>query len=266
MSKIGDILNKDVGSLASKVLKADVADFVKGAGKALNTDVGTIAKGAGKVLTYDLGGLFTETGAQPGASSDATSVEQKNAAAPTAMPNGSVPATTGSLPAAASAIPVPEPGSTGAFVPVNAPTGAAPATEPAKARLTEALVNRQRLTEPSGTDLLNLLPLQIGNYERAKGVAHGDIASDPVNVTYSGNGDAVTVTLVSCWDADEALEKLERNRAKLENSRGSHELNWVAGIDTRGVVFLWVRSSFCFEVVSPRGVSPIARFLGDFPY
>jgi hypothetical protein len=61
-------------------------------------------------------------------------------------------------------------------------------------------------------------------------------------------------------------DKLERNRAKLENSRGSHELNWVAGIDTRGVVFLWVRNSFCFEVVSPRGVSPIARFLGDFPY
>jgi hypothetical protein len=294
MSKLGDILNKDVGNLATTVLKADVADIVKGAGRALNTDVGTIAKGASKVLTYDLGGLLTENSAQPNGSADASRVENNNdgaAAAPVGAPNGPAPETTGALalaaktqahtqngpapettgalaptPTAASAASTPEPGSTGTFIPVETPAGSAPSTEPAKARLTEALVNRQRLTEPSGTDLLTLLPLQIGNYERAKGVAHGDIASDPVNVTYSGNGEAVTLSLVSCWDADEALEKLERNRAKLENSRGSQELNWVAGIDTRGVVFLWVRSNFCFEVVSPRGVSPVARFLGDFPY
>jgi hypothetical protein len=208
--------------------------------------------------------LFAENGAQPGGAQHGSRVA--NAASPAVTSNGPAPVTTGALPAAASAAPPPEPGSTGAFIPVKARVVTAPATEQAKARLTEALVNRLRLSEPTGTDLLNLLPLQIGNYEREKGFAHGDIASDPVNVTYSGNGEAVSVTIVSCWDADEALEKLERNRTKLENSRGSHELNWVAGIDARGVVFLWVRSSFCFEVVSPRGVSPIARFLGDFPY
>jgi hypothetical protein len=152
---------------------------------------------------------------------------------------------------------------------VSAATAAAKpaeAADPPKARLTEALVNRQRFSEPEGSDLLTLLPLQVGNYERAKNSAQGEIASDPVNVTYSGNGEAVSVTVVSCWDGDEAREKLDRGRSKLENSRGSNELNWVAGIDSRGVVFIWVRNNFCYEVVSPRGVSPIARFLGDFPY
>ena len=272
MSKFGDILNKDVGSLATKVLKADVGVMVKGAGRALNTDVGTIAKGAGKVFTYDLGELFSGNGSQPKPepkSSIASGALEDSAlaATPATSLSAAAPHDDAGGPSRASATigMVPAPGSTGAFIPVNSATGPA-TTEPPKARLTEALVNRQCLAEPSGADLLLLLPLQIGNFERAKGVAHGDIASDPVNVTYSGSGEVVSVTLVSCWDADEALEKLERSRVKLENSRSSKELSWVAGIDTRGVVFLWVRSSFCFEVVSPRGVSPIARFLGNFPY
>jgi hypothetical protein len=267
MSKIVDLLNKDVGSIATKVLKADVADIVKGAGRALNTDVGTIAKGAGKVLTYDLGDLFNETPPNSNESQNTSA----NPASETA-PNPAVANVTTKAPApAAAAEPhVAPPGSTGAFVPVAPaspkPAGSTEAAEPPKARLTEALVNRQRLAEPSGQDLLELLPLKVGNYERAKGVAQGDIASDPVNVTYSGNGEAVSVSVVSCWDIDEAREKLDRGRSKLENSRGSNELNWVAGIDSRGVVFIWVRNNFCYEVVSPRGVSPIARFLGDFPY
>ncbi len=265
MSKIVDLLNKDVGSLATKVLKADVADIVKGAGRALNTDVGTIAKGAGKVLSYDLGELFTD--ATPGAADSAAGAPA--AKAEPAAGNAATPAKP-ATPTASAEPHIAPPGSTGAFVPA-APaaataSAATEAAEPPKARLTEVLVNRQRLAEPAGQDLLTLLPLKVGSYERAKGVAQGDIASDPVNVTYSGNSEAVSVTVVSCWDSDEAREKLDRGRSKLENSRGSNELNWVAGIDSRGVVFIWVRNSFCYEVVSPRGVSPIARFLADFPY
>jgi hypothetical protein len=237
-------------------------------GDILNKDVGTIAKGAGKVLSNDLGELLTENGAQPKADEAAALVD--NIRGTETQPNSALGHSSAQpkdgLAAAAPSAPSAEPGSTGTFIPVESAVQPALPTQPAKARLTEALVNRQRLAEPIGADLLLLLPLKLGNYERTRGVAQGEIASDPVNVTYSGNGEAVSVTIVSCWDADEALEKLERNRAKLENSRGSHQLNWVAGIDARGVVFLWVRSNYFFEVVSPRGVSPIARFLGDFPY
>ncbi len=256
MSKIGDILNKDVGSLAAKVLKADVADLVKGAGRALNTDVGSIAKGAGGVLKYDLSDLFKNTDPVDPGSANATSPPAGTASAATQT---SVAGQTPPSPH------VEIPGSTGAFPPV-ATTAQSESAEPPKARLTDALVNRQRLKEPVGSGLLTLLPLAVGSYAREAGNARGEIASDPVNVTYSGNGEAVSVTVVSCWDADEARDQLERNRGKLENSRGSTDLKWVAGIDARGVVFLWVRNSFCYEVVSPRGVSPIARFLGDFPY
>ena len=260
MSKIGDILNKDVGSFASRVLKADVGNIVMGAGRALNTDVGSIAKGTGKVLAYDLGELFTD--AAPG-------VKPATPAAPAAHApidsNSEMLIGEAASPVAADT----EHGtnaSTGNFRPVAAATAGNGANEPPKARLTEALVNRQRLSEPAGADLLGLLPVQLANYARDKGEALGDIASDPVNVTYSGNGEAVSVVVVSCWDADEARDKLERDRLKLENSRGSTEHCWVAGIDSRGVVFLWTRNHYCFEVVSPRGVSPIARFLGEFPY
>lgn len=258
MGKLGDLLNKDVGSIASKVLKADVADIVKGAGRALNTDVGIIAKGAGKVLKYDLGELFTE--GDPSSTTSATEAGA-SAGALRSTAQGALAATT---PVAITE--APPQASTGAFEPVAAEPTTGGAAEPQKARLTEALVNRLLLNEPAGSDLLTLLPLQSGNYTREKGSAHGSIAADPVNVTYSGNGEAVSVTIVSCWDADEARDKLERSKAKLENSRGSVEHCWIAGIDSRGVVFLWVRSSFCYEVVSPRGVSPIARFLGEFPY
>jgi len=254
MSKIGDLLKQDVGSIASKMLKTDVTDIVKGAGRALNTDVGTIAKGAGAVLKYDLGELFTQNGVPsttPATGAGAVSEAQGASAATTPQPAGSE---------------APTPGSTGAFRPVAAGPTTGASGEPPKARLTEALVNRLLLSEPTGSDLLMLLPLQLGGYTREKGLAHGSIATDPVNVTYSGNGEAVSVTVVSCWDAEEARDKLDRSKSKLDNSRGSVQDGWVAGIDSRGVVFIWVRNSFCYEVVSPRGVSQIARFLGDFPY
>ncbi|MEI6738606.1 MAG: hypothetical protein WCL29_09045, partial [Pseudomonadota bacterium] len=80
MGKLGDILNKDIGSIASKILKADVGDIVKGAGRALNTDVGTIAKGAGNVLNYDLGDFFS-SGVKTGDAPD-------SAGSPSELPKG----------------------------------------------------------------------------------------------------------------------------------------------------------------------------------
>jgi hypothetical protein len=262
MSKIANLLNKDVGALATKVLKADVGDIVRGAGRALNTDVGTIAKGAKDVLTYDLGDLFVEGEQQP-------AVDRETLA--------DAPANTKPVePAAAT----PTPATTAAFKPVpkaSADTNAGTAVEASKpassalpelpkARLTEALVTRGTRAAPEGTSLTVLLPVNVGPYERSRATAMGEIASDPVAVTYSGNGEAVSVICTSCWDADEAREFLTRGKIKLENNRGSDAHGWVAGIDSRGVVFTWVRGNYFYEITSPRGVSPIARFLEVFPY
>lgn len=264
MSKIGDFLNKDVGSLATKVLKADVADIMKGAGRALNTDVTSIAKGAKGVLSYDLTDLFSESDA-PALDEVPESADPPAVAAAPASPSepDTPPESTAAL------RPVPKPSAAPQAASAPAPASATITTPPAelpKARLTEALVSRQTRAAPEGADLKLLLPFAVGNYERSRSTATGDIASDPVSVMYSGNSEAVGVTVTSCWDADEAREFLARGKVKLENSRGSEDHGWVAGIDSRGVVFTWVRSSYCYEITSPRGVSPIARFLDVFPY
>jgi hypothetical protein len=250
MPKIVDILNADVGKVATKVLKADVGDIVKGAGKVLTTDVGTIAKGTSKVLTYDLADLFSD--------------EKQDAGTAAPKPAGTYP-----TPPAASATHTPNnepppPGSTASFTAVK-PAAATPGELP-KMRLTEALVMRQSRPAPSQTELTILLPLAVGAYERAKGSAHGDIASDPVSVMYSGNNEAVSVTVTPFWESDEAQAALAKSKNALENSRGSVEQSWIAGIDSRGVVFMWTRDTYCFEITSPRGVSPVARFLEVFPY
>ncbi|MFO0326028.1 MAG: hypothetical protein ACK50D_13645 [Burkholderiales bacterium] len=249
MPKIVDILNADVGEVATKVLKADVGDIVKGAGKVLTTDVGTIAKGTSKVLSYDLADLFSD--------------EKQDADAAAPKPAGTYP-----TPPAPGTTPAPNnepppPGSTASFTAVK--PAATPGELP-KMRLTEALVMRQSRPAPAQAELTILLPLAIGAYERALGSAHGDIASDPVSVMYSGNGEAVSVTVTPFWESDEAQAALAKSKNALENSRGSVEQSWIAGIDSRGVVFMWTRDTYCFEITSPRGVSPVARFLEVFPY
>jgi hypothetical protein len=253
MGKIGELLNKDIGGLAAKVLKADVGDMVKGAGRALNTDVSTIAKGAGKVLTYDLADLFTADNK----TATAALTDGENAAANEATENGT--ASSAKTPAK----PAQEPAQAANTASTNPEP---PASALPKAKLTEALVNRQKHRSIVGTSLATLLPLTIGAFARPANAAQGDIANDPVSVTYSSEHESLSITLEALWDEDEAHAKLHRRQAKLENVRYSVEQQWAAGIDAQGLVFIWTREQYCFEIVSPRGVSPVARFLGDFPY
>ncbi len=250
MGKLGDILKKDVGSLANKVLKADVGHLVKGAGRMLNTDVSTIAKGAGNVLTYDLGELFTgdvTPAGQPASPSPQAGVAPS--ANLTAAP--AVAATDSSTPAEKSA---------------TAATPAANANPAQRAKLTDALVTRRTRAMPDGSKLSTLMPTKVGTFSRMVNATEGEIASDPVSATYSNDIEAVTITLVSCWDAEEAKGQMQRRQGALENARSTPDNAWVAGIDSHGVIFIWTREQYCFEVVSPRGVSALARFLADFPY
>lgn len=260
MVKLVDILNKDVGSFAAKVLKADVGNMVKGAGRALNTDVSTIAKGAGKVLSFDLGDLFATdnkvddvNAASPvtasGAASDIPATEEAKNPAPNPPANA-----------------LTKPPSSATLPQQSQDTDTNNSNGVPRAKLTDALVNRQQHAMPTGSTLLNLLPLAIGAFTRPAQAAVGDIATDPVSVTYSSSVEALTLSLDACWDSDESVEKLNRRRAALENARSGSDNNWVAGVNSQGIVFIWRREQYCFEIVSPRGVSPVARFLADFPY
>jgi hypothetical protein len=257
MVKLVDILNKDVGSLAAKVLKADVGNMVKGAGRALNTDVGTIAKGAGKVLSYDLGDLFAADGKPDEPTPDTrapTSETPLARASPAPVPERAAILNSTSTPANAASASTTSP-------PTSDPASAAP-----RAKLTDALVNRQQHPMPAGSALATLLPIKVGSFARTQQSAQGDIATDPVSVTYSSNVEAISLSLDACWDSDESTEKLNRRRAALENARSGADNTWVAGVNSQGIVFIWRREQYCFEIVSPRGVSPVARFLADFPY
>ncbi len=258
MGKLGDLLNKDVGSIATKILKADVGDIVKGAGRALNTDVGTIAKGAGNVLTYDLGDLFSSGSKTDSAPSTGTIPPG---------PSQSPEAGTQMTPSAKAGAP--------SEVVANSQTATDPATNdatgttanpPQRAKLTDALVARSTRKMPDGSNLTTLLPARVGPFSRPADAVHGDIASDAVSATYSNDTDAVTVTIAACWDADEARDKQQRRQLQLENARSAPDHSWSIGANQQGVVFIWTREHYCYEIISPRGVSALARFLTDFPY
>ncbi|MEI6738017.1 MAG: hypothetical protein WCL29_06020, partial [Pseudomonadota bacterium] len=137
---------------------------------------------------------------------------------------------------------------------------------PSRTKFTEALVARYTRKMPEGSDLATLLPTKVGPFSRPSNAAQGDIATDPVSATYSGDADVVTVTLDACWDADEARDKQQRRQSKLENSKSAQDHSWSVGVNSQGVVFIWTRAHYCYEIVSPRGVPALTRFLADFPY
>ena len=239
MSKIGNFFNQDVG----KLLKADIGSA---AAKVLKADVGDIVKGTGKVLKYDLSDLFV--GDANNADATATVSEDNATPKPTA-------AATPATPIAAST-------PTASAATATIATTAAPP----RAKLTPELVNRQTRAMPTGSSLAQLMPLVVGSFSRPANQAQGNIANDPVSLSYSSDHEALTLSLEACWDNDEAMEKMQRRLTTLENVRMGDDGDWAAGIDQSGVIFLWLREQYYFEIVSPRGVSATARFLADFPY
>ncbi len=240
MGKLADILKQDVGSMATKVFHADVGLMVKSAGRALNTDVGTIAKGAGQILSYDLADLFVNEGKDPGAK---TSTNGDDGIEEHSQPQAST-----------SAEPV-----TNNYQPESTNTTA-------RVKLTAALVHRNSRAMPESSDLIVLLPTTVGSFSRSASALQGEIASDPVSAIYSSDTEAITITMTVYWDADEASAQMQRRQSTLENMRSSTDHTWVAGTDNLGVIFVWTRQHVCYEIVSPRGVSPLARFLADFPH
>ncbi len=247
--KIGAILNADVG----KMLKTDVGDIAKGAQKVLKADVGDIVKGTGKVFTSDLGELLMGT-------------EEEKAAAK-AVAEGKAPATD----QAKAVAPATKSPATNAasddsefdiVEPVPVPTNVEPPP-----RLTDELAMRNQRPKPDGTALTNLLPFQVGKYERSRSMANGDLASDPVTITYSGAKDTVNATVSLFWDEEEAMEQVVAIK-DLPNNMGRIGVDYAfaVGKSAQGPIFAWTRGSYFFMITTPKDSAALLRFLTVFPY
>lgn len=302
LGKLGDLLNKDVGSIvkdAGKVLNADVGDIVKGAGKVLGTDVkdlvrdkpvskgdsqetakraaearaAAIAAAAGKPLSAAPVGRQPSP---PSAQSEADALAgDKTMALPRFDPDATLqlntPPLAGYQPPASPAPAPAEPPRTAASVlapPPQAPVaGVAANAAAAVPILNDETTQRHRRTMPSGTSLAQLLPHEVGDFTRPQSMPSGEIASDTVSANYGGGGETVVVKLAQCWDADEAREPLERLvREAGDRMRLAPDRSWVLAETAQGVTFAWTREAYSFSATSAKGLGPLTRFLWAFPY
>ncbi len=281
LGKLGELLNKDVGAI------------VKDAGKVLNTDVGTLAKGAGKVLNADLGDLMRNTNGALEDSGQAAEAEPAATAA-AATTTAEKPVTKAVEPAAKAPPAKPAPAPQPVAPPAAETTIATPAFDPdatlklgspahddtstlvlapaaddsSLPQLADELVSRQRRAMPKGTSLLELLPHAAGEFSRPHATPTGELTSDPVTALYgAGGGVVIAVKLVQCWDADEASERLtEVKNQSGKNYRMGPDKTWILGETLQGLVFSWTRDCYSFTATSPKGVTPLAKFLLGFPY
>ncbi|MEO8102785.1 MAG: hypothetical protein ABI790_09675 [Betaproteobacteria bacterium] len=274
LGKLGELLNKDMGSL------------VKDAGKMLNTDVGALAKGAGKVLNTDLGTLLrdAEPALAPGSTEPVDGREdaagKSSAPTPIAQPQPAArPQAAAPLrPAAPVHAEVPAPGP--AFDPdatlklgpgsestmVLAP-GGAESSPSALPEMGNDLVSRHQRKMPAGTSLLQLLPHSAGEFERPHATPTGELTSDPVSAMYSVSGHPVAVRLVQCWDEEEARDRLNEVKVQAgKNFRMGDDKSWILGETLQGLVFAWTRGNYSFTATAPKGAISMVRFLKAFPY
>ncbi len=244
--KIGALLNADVG----KMLKTDVGDIAKGAGKVLKVDVGDIVKGTGKVFRSDIGELLMGTEEEKAAAKAAA--EGKPSTTSQGKP---APVATKTTDTDDSEFDIAEP------VPVPTQLHEPPP------RLTDELAVRVQRPNPEGTNLTQLLPFQVGKYERPRAMASGDLASDPVTITYAFGKDTVHATVALFWDEEEAMEQVVAIK-DLPGNIGRIGVNhaFAVGKSAQGPIFAWTRGCYFFMITTPKDSSALLRFLTVFPY
>lgn len=295
LGKLGEILNKDVGSIvkdAGKVLNADVGDIVKGAGKVLTTDVGALMKDRPEVEDPELAARRTAEAKAAAIAAAAGKPMQKPApSAPAAAGRDAARAPDGDKtmalkafdpdatlqlnasplagyePPAAAAPPQRSAASVLAPPPPPPSAGIAANAQAAVPILNDETTHRERRQMPAGTSLAQLLPHTVGDFSRPQSMPSGDLASDPVSANYGSEGEIVVVKLVLCWDADEAREPLERlAREGGEKVRIAPDRSWVLAETAQGVTFAWTREAYSYSATSAKGLGPLTRFLWSFPY
>ncbi len=303
LGKLGDLLNKDVGSIvkdAGKVLNADVGDIVKGAGKVLSTDVkdlvrdkptgdedpqeaarraaearaAAIAAAAGKAVSNNVPSAHQPVPAQAKAEADALAGD-KTMVLPRFDPDATLQLKSSPLPGyeppGPSAPPPAEPARTAASVlapsPPSASTGVATNASAAVPILNDETTHRYRRNMPAGTSLALLLPHVVGEFTRPQSMPSGDIASDTVSANYGAGGETVVVKLALCWDSEEAREPLEKLvREAGDRVRIAPDRSWVLADTVQGVTFAWTREAYSYSATSSKGLGPLTRFLWAFPY
>jgi hypothetical protein len=130
----------------------------------------------------------------------------------------------------------------------------------------ELLLRAQREV-PTGNEVKVLLPFDIGEFARPHATPSGELANDAVNAVYAGRGESVQVQLALCWDADEALERVDEMLTKMgQSARTTSERNWVMGPTSQGVAIAWTRGNYYFCATSAKGVNALARFLSAYPF
>lgn len=274
LGKLGAFLNKDLGALA------------KDARKALNTDVGTIAKGAGRVLQSDLGELLRDAPeadkpaeeVKPVVETPQPPVAKKAPPAPVPAAIAFDPEATQKMermpvaqqPAPANATPF-DPDVTQKMMQTPAaeskPKEMAPAASGERTKFDRELLIRTQRTLPGGTEIKELLPYTVGDFERPRAAPSGNLTNDPVNAIYAGGGETVQVQLALCWDADEATDRIKDvvNQIGVA-ARAPADRTWVIGPTPQGLTYAWSRDCYFFSATSAKGAPALERFLSNYPY
>ena len=272
LGKLGAFLNRDLGSL------------VKDAGKVLNTDVGSLAKGAGRVLKTDLGDLLRDE-PQEDKPADKPAPPIESTVVPVARQSpydGSLtappfdPDVTQKMEKVSTAAQPFDPDVTqkldqAGVAPspaADAGTGAsAPAQSTEHITFNLELLLRAERAVPAGNEIKLLLPYTVGEFERPRATPSGELTNDPVNAVYAGRGESVLMQLAACWDAEEALQRVDDMLAKLgQTARTTSARDWVIGPTPQGMVYAWTRDCYYFCATSPKGANGLARFLSAYPY
>jgi hypothetical protein len=152
--------------------------------------------------------------------------------------------------------PVPQPGSVAA---------------PPEAPIPYRIDNRPM---PSGEDLDDLLPLQVGPFRREGLDVPNDLRKSSIYAQYSSDDREIFVELGVCEDAETAWLAVETSKAETEAEFPDatrvvslkSEPSFFKTNTRRGVFMSWTRGRYYFSAHARGGEKDLDRFLTAFPY
>jgi hypothetical protein len=154
------------------------------------------------------------------------------------------------------AAPVPQPGSV-----------AAPPKVPIPYRIDERPM-------PSGENLEELLPLQIGTFWREGLDIPNDLRKSSIYAQYHSDDGEIFVEFGVCDDAEAAWKAVETSKAETEAEFPNAtqvvslktEPSFFKTITRRGALMSWTRGGYYFSAHARDGEKDLDRFLTAFPY
>jgi Protein of unknown function (DUF3592) len=155
--------------------------------------------------------------------------------------------------------------------------GAEPAPQPGSVALPPEAPIPYRIDDrpmPSGEDLDELLPLQVGPFRREGLNVPDDLRKSSIYAQYDDDDGEIFVELGVCDDAETAWTAVETSKA--ETDAESSDAAQVVSLKTepsffktntrRGAFMSWSRGRYYFSAHARRGDNDLDRFLTAFPY